>query len=350
MKLTFEFLVEFVTRVNQDEFVNSDPYLPSLTDTTRRNQPRVKPQERDTLLHGFIEECNGKTDAIPPKLSWPSRELGWLWDLHFYVDLVRLRKNIEKETAFGKGILLIPDSPRMLRGNPSQEELDSRAQKALETIPISDWDFLFRYKGNVWELGSPGKRIEMPDLKGLHDIEHLLKHPMEKIDSLELRKLSDGAPPIDANANVVREYEAMTAAQLEEEGMSTRVNSDEAIHPADDPDLKDTYRRYKQRLHEFKEEKTEAEEFQNWGKIGVLEDEEEKIRKHISHDYGLGGKPRSTGEQELARKAIKKRIDRVITQISEKHPALGKHLRLTIKTGTQCYYDSDLDDPILWRF
>jgi len=134
VKLTFEFLVEFVTRVNQDEFGNSDPYLPSLTDTTRRNQPRVKPQERDTLLHGFIEECNGKPDGIPPEFSWPSRERGWLWDLHFYVDLVRLRKNIEKGTAFGKGILLIPDSPRMLRGNPSQEDLDSRAKEALKSI------------------------------------------------------------------------------------------------------------------------------------------------------------------------------------------------------------------------
>lgn len=350
MKLTFEFLVEFVNRVNQDEFGNSDPYLPSLTDTTRRNQPRVKPQERDTLLHGFIEECNGKTDAIPPKLRRPTRELGWLWDLHFYVDLVRLRKNIEKGTVFGKGILLIPDSPRMLRGNPSQEELDARAQKALESIPMSDWDFMFHDKGDVWEIGSPEKRIEMPDLKGLHDIEHLLKHPMEKINSLELRKLSDGAPHIDANAKVVKEYETMTADQFEEEGMSARVSLDPAIHPADDPALKKALKSYRKRLHAIEEEKKEAEGFQDWGKVAALEDEEEKIRKHISHDYGFGGKPRSTGEQELARKAIKKRIDRVITQISEKHPALGKHLRLTIKTGTQSYYGSDLDDLIRWKF
>jgi len=84
--------------------------------------------------------------------------------------------------------------------------------------------------------------------------------------------------------------------------------------------------------------------------IEKLEEEEDKLTTYLSRTHGLGGKPRSTGEQELARKAIKKRIDRVITQISEKHPALGKHLRLTIKTGTQSYYDSDLDDPIRWRF
>ena len=238
----------------------------------------------------------------------------------------------------------------LMRGSPSQEELDSRAQKALESIPMSDWDFMFHDRGGVWEIGSPGKRIEMPDLKGLHDIEHLLKHPMEKIDSLELRKLSEEAPPIEANTNGVKGYETMTVEELEVEGMSTRVSSDEVIHPADDPTLKKTLANLRKRLHEIEEEKEDAKEFQNLAKLAELEDEEDKIKTHISRDYGLRDKPRSTGEQELARKAIKKRIDRVITQIREKHPALGKHLRLTIKTGTHPYYDSDLDDPIRWRF
>jgi len=361
VKLTFEFLVEFVNRVNQDEFENPDPYIPSLSDTTRRRNNRTDPRKWDALLDGFMDELDGKPDGIPPELSWPSRELGWLWDLHFYVDLVRLRKNIEKGTAFGKGILLIPDSPRMLRGNPSQEELDARAQKALESILVSDWEFLFRYKGSVWELGSPGKRIEMPDLKGLHNIQYLLKHPMEKIDSLELRKLSDEAPPIDANTEgVPEEYEAMTADQLEVEGMSTRDSLDEAIHPADDPHLKKTYELIVKERKEIREKiadlrKTlpyeEGEKLEEKCKeIEKLEEEEDKLTKYFSRTHGLGGKPRSTDEQELARKAVKKRIGRAIDLIRSKHPPLGEHLRLTIKTGRQCSHAPGPDNPIQWRF
>ena len=309
MKLTWEFLVKFVNQINQDEFGVPDPYVPSLNNP---EYPRVDPSQRDVLLNTFVDELEGKTDAIPPELRWSTRERLWLMELRDFVDLVKLRKVVEKGKASEKGILLRPENRNVWRGSPSQEELDSRAQKALDSIPVSDWDFVFHDKGGVWEIGSPGKRIEMLDLKGLHDIEHLLKHPMEKIDSLELRKLSDEASPIDANTNGVKGYETMTADQLEVEGMSTRVSLDEVIHPADDPHLKKTFTNYRKRLDQIEEEKEEAKGFQNWGKVAELEKEEEEIKKHVARDYGLGGKPRSTGQQELARKAIKKRFDTAI--------------------------------------
>jgi len=55
--------------------------------------------------------------------------------------------------------------------------------------------------------------------------------------------------------------------------------------------------------------------------------------------YGLGGRPRKSGDPiERARKAVAERIRAAIARASQAHPALGRHLKNSIRTGVFCSY------------
>jgi len=52
---------------------------------------------------------------------------------------------------------------------------------------------------------------------------------------------------------------------------------------------------------------------------------------------------------ERARVNITRAIKLALREIDEHHPALGRHLSTTIKTGTYCSYTPDVRMPITWR-
>lgn len=55
---------------------------------------------------------------------------------------------------------------------------------------------------------------------------------------------------------------------------------------------------------------------------------------------GLGGRPRKAASSaERARINVRQRVQDAIARIGEHSPALGKHLRQTIRTGSFCRYD-----------
>ena len=63
--------------------------------------------------------------------------------------------------------------------------------------------------------------------------------------------------------------------------------------------------------------------------------------------FGLGGRARKTGDPtERARKAVTERIRAAIDRAEEAHPALGRHLRNSINTGTFCSYRPET--PVEW--
>jgi hypothetical protein len=54
------------------------------------------------------------------------------------------------------------------------------------------------------------------------------------------------------------------------------------------------------------------------------------------------------GAAERARSAVTKRIKDAIRRIHACHPALGRHLMRTVKTGCACVYQADPDRPTRW--
>lgn len=62
---------------------------------------------------------------------------------------------------------------------------------------------------------------------------------------------------------------------------------------------------------------------------------------------GLGGRDRTAGDDhERARQAVRARIRHAIGRIGEHHPALGRHLERSIRTGTFCCYAPAA--PVAW--
>ena len=106
-----------------------------------------------------------------------------------------------------------------------------------------------------------------------------------------------------------------------------------------DPAARAAYRR---RVEELRSTVDEAE---------VGGDEERKTRarqelEFIEHElaaaYGLSGTARRLADPaERARKAVANRIRDAVSRIEANHPALGRHLRASIRTGTFCSYEPE---------
>ncbi|HEX2274431.1 MAG TPA: hypothetical protein VHG90_11220, partial [Acidimicrobiales bacterium] len=62
-----------------------------------------------------------------------------------------------------------------------------------------------------------------------------------------------------------------------------------------------------------------------------------------------GREPRAMGDAERARLNVIRAIERAIRRVSAAHPALGEHLRATIRTGVRSSYTPDDRAPIEWN-
>ena len=76
-------------------------------------------------------------------------------------------------------------------------------------------------------------------------------------------------------------------------------------------------------------------------------DERESIVRELSAAYGLGGRPRRAGIRASARgRPSPGGLKDAIARISDVHPALGRHLRNSVRTGTFCSYVPE--QPVDW--
>ena len=75
--------------------------------------------------------------------------------------------------------------------------------------------------------------------------------------------------------------------------------------------------------------------------------ERDALVEQLSAAYGLGGRPRRAGSPaERARTAVTARIRATIERITQVHPELGRHLRVSVRTGTLCVYEPE--SPHSW--
>ena len=70
----------------------------------------------------------------------------------------------------------------------------------------------------------------------------------------------------------------------------------------------------------------------------------------LAAGVGLGGRDRrAASDAERARQSVTRAIKGAIDRIDAAHPALGDHLRTTVRTGIYSCYAPDPRVPIRWE-
>jgi hypothetical protein len=111
----------------------------------------------------------------------------------------------------------------------------------------------------------------------------------------------------------------------------------------DAPD-KRARREYRARLEDLHAEIDEAEQLADRGRAERLRAELDQLITHLAERFGARAQRR--GPSETARKAVTKVLRTQIGKLFDLHPALGRHLRDSVRMGTVCVYAPP--SPVEW--
>jgi len=209
----------------------------------------------------------------------------------------------------------------------------------LPESPVSDVNeqqpsFVNRFLRNdrLWHLEYEGIPADLPDSKGLAYLQRLLAIPDEDVHVVEL---------IVPDRSVEGSWESGRRGKHSDTS-SSRIS--EARIEVLDAQARAAYR---ERLRDLEILLGEAERDNDLARLESLGTEREQVESELRAAFGLAGRPRSLGDPtERARKAVYNRIRSSIRRIEREHPALGRHLDRSIRTGTTCSYRPDR--PTAW--
>ena len=155
----------------------------------------------------------------------------------------------------------------------------------------------------IWQMTYQGTSVQIKGVKGFQDLARLLAQPGRELHCTEL--------------------------------MDLPVRSGE-----DDLVLDDKARQaYEQRIRDLRQAIAEAEALNDLGRQTELNRELAQLTDHLTKALGLGGRTRKlNAPAERARAAVTWRIRSGIRKIDAVHPALGRHLTNSVRTGTFCSY------------
>lgn len=159
----------------------------------------------------------------------------------------------------------------------------------------------------VWKLSYDGFMVQIPELKGLNDIQKLIIQPRQVFHCAELMGSS-----LDSKGEKLIDEKAR--------------------------------RQFQKKILELQNDIQEAEQCSDLARLEKLQEEYDRFVDYLSKSLGLKGRTRETGSTvEKARAAVTWRIRKAIARIEQHHPLLGAHLSNSIKTGTLCSYQPDRD-------
>jgi TolB-like protein/tetratricopeptide (TPR) repeat protein len=164
-----------------------------------------------------------------------------------------------------------------------------------------------------WQAEFAGKRATLPDLKGLHDLRRLLERPGEEVHCLDLAERSETAFGADA-------------------ALDDRARA-----------------ALKARIRDLGEDLAEAEDMNDIGRAERARAEMDTLVETLSRALGLGGRGRKVGDlAERARTTVTWRLRYALRKVEAAHPALGRHLAASVRTGAFCVYQPEA--AVAWSF
>jgi predicted ATPase len=164
-------------------------------------------------------------------------------------------------------------------------------------------------EGEVWTLRYQGQAVRLRDSRGLRFIAMLLADPGREFHVLDLMAPAGGRLVVS--------------------------DSGAAIDPA----ARDAYRR---RVEELRRVIDEAQGGGDQEQEAQAREELGFIGRELAAAYGLTGTARRLDDPaERARKAVSNRIRDAVARVEANQPALGRHLRASIRTGTFCSYQPE---------
>jgi hypothetical protein len=167
-------------------------------------------------------------------------------------------------------------------------------------------------EGATWAITFDGQTRRVRDGKGVRDIAVLVLRPGQEVHCLELV----GGADIGAGTG-----------------------------PALDDSARNVYQR---RILDLQEDVDEARAANDLARAERAEAELDALVEQLSQAFGLAGRSRPQGSSaERARSTVTSRVRAAIRQIDAAHPALGRHLQHSVRTGTWCVYSPE--SPVDWR-
>lgn len=186
-------------------------------------------------------------------------------------------------------------------------------------------DSSLRCEGDVWTVAFGGRETRVKDGKGPAYLATLLAAPGREFHVFEL-----------ASGGCAGETVASATEGLAVGGPGGALE--------DAPDPRAT-REYRARLDDLRAELDEAEQLCDRGRAERLRAELEFLVAQLAQRFG--GRARTRGPAETARKAVTKVLRTQIGKLLDTHPELGEHLRGAVRMGTFCSYAPPL--PTTWE-
>jgi tetratricopeptide (TPR) repeat protein len=191
-----------------------------------------------------------------------------------------------------------------------------------------------RREGEYWSIAFAGEAFRLKDVKGLHYLAHLLRHPGREFHVLDLAAAGQGAGAGGARPSPAR-VDDLYRGRLSDAG------------PILDQPAKTAYRA---RLRELEAELDEATSWADPVRAEKARQEMQFLADQLAAAVGLGGRNRTPGSPaERARVNITKTVKTALSRIRAHSPALAGHLDATIHTGTFCCYTPDPRAPVTWH-
>jgi hypothetical protein len=188
------------------------------------------------------------------------------------------------------------------------------APPGVDRVPRSG-ALAFRRDGDVWTVRYAGGDIRLKDGKGPRYLATLLAAPGRELHVLELAAMS--APPTPS-------------------GAAHGVSIGSLGGSLDDTPDHRARREYRTRLTDLRAELDEAERLGDTGRAERLRVEVDQLVAELAGRFS--GRSARRGPAETARKAVTKVLRTQIGRLLDLHPALGRHLRDTVRLGTVCVY------------
>ena len=186
----------------------------------------------------------------------------------------------------------------------------------------------FHREGEYWSIAFYSDEFRLRDSKGLRHLSVLLAAPGREFHSLELVVTAPGHARPEGYGSAELSSGTGDAGEILDERAKTE---------------------YRYRLRDLESELAEAENWNDPERAARLREEIDFLARELGAAVGLGGRDRrAASNAERARVNVTRAIKAALERIAEHSPTLGRHLSVTIRTGTYCAYQPDPRVPVTW--